>query len=304
MKKYIIQILGPTGAGKSSVAVALAQRINGEIISADSMQVYKDFNIGTDKITKEKMQDIPHHLIDILDDSSQFNTSIFLEKSFPIAEQITASGKTPIVCGGTGLYLKIMINGIFPESDRKRISRDTLKRIAEEKGMLYLWERLNRVDPVYALKIGQNDKVRLVRGLEIYYNNGKTPTEIFKEAHSPFHQYSFIRIGLNMDRDKLYKRINIRVDKMIESGLQAEVETLMKKYPPHCPPFKSLGYKEMLMYLQDELSFDEAVNLIKQHSRNFAKRQLSWFRQEKSINWFNPARVEDIENFVLQKINE
>ncbi len=302
-KKKIIQVLGPTGIGKSGVAVRLAERVGGEIISADSMQVYKDFDIGTDKIKPADRKSIPHHLVDILSDCSQFNASMFLEKSFVIAEDIIGRGKVPVVCGGTALYLKTMITGIFPENKQKRVSRETLDRIGERRGLLCLWNKLNRVDPDYARKIGKNDRIRIVRAMEIFYNNGAPPSELFRKTRTPFQDYEFIRVGLNMDREKLYARIEKRVDEMIARGLLEEVVRLRERYGPGCPPFKSVGYKEILLYLEGGvLCFEEAVALIKQHSRNFAKRQLSWFRQEKDIRWFDPDRFADIEKYVLTMI--
>ncbi len=301
MKKKIIQVLGPTGVGKSAVAVKLAKKIGGEIISADSMQVYKDFNIGTAKINKKEKQNIPHYLIDVYSDCSQFNASIFLQKSFEISEAIIRRGNIPIVCGGSALYLRSMIRGIFSEKAEKRISREKLDRIMDSRGILYLWNRLNRVDPQYAQKIGKNDRIRIIRAMEIYYNNGIPPSEIFKQTQTPFFDYTFIRIGLNIEREELYKRIENRVDRMIENNLLEEVKQLRKKYPSHCPPFKSLGYKEMIMYLDNDICFEEAVALIKQHSRNFAKRQLSWFRQESDIQWFSPLDFNKIEAFVKKE---
>jgi tRNA dimethylallyltransferase len=299
--KTIIQVLGPTGVGKSKVAVHLAQRLKGEIISADSMQVYTDFDIGTDKIKPEDRQKISHYLIDILDDCSQFNASRFLANAFTIAEHIIRQGNLPIVCGGTALYLKIMIKGIFPEGNENRVSRETLKRIAEQRGLSLLWDKLNRVDPEYAQKIGRNDKIRIIRALEIFYNNKIPPSEIFRQTQTPFSSYRFIRIGLTLPREELYRKIELRVDRMIQKGLVEEVMRLKAKYPPHCPPFKSVGYKEILMALNRQMSLPEAIQLIKQHSRNFAKRQLSWFRQEKDIKWFHPDDLEEIEGFVRQQ---
>lgn len=303
MKKYIIQILGPTGVGKSRVSIHLAQRIDGEIISADSVQVYKDFNIGTDKLEKNKRENIPHYLIDILDDGSQFNASMFLDQSYAISEDITTRGRVPIVCGGTALYLSTMIKGIFPESQTKRITRDQLKRIANRFGLAPLYAKVKAVDPVYAEKVGENDAVRIIRALEIFYNNGKPPSDLFKETCTPFRDYTFIRIGLNIPRDQLYQRIEKRVDRMMARGLLDEVKQLKEHYPLTCPAFKSLGYKEILMYLQDDsLCLGDAINLIKQHSRNFAKRQLSWFRQEKDIQWFDPADFGSLESYVKDQL--
>jgi tRNA dimethylallyltransferase len=301
--KKIVQVLGPTGVGKSSTAVRLARRIGGEIISADSMQVYKDFDIGTDKISREDRENIPHYLVDILDDCSQFNASIFLRESFKIAEDIVARGGVPIVCGGTALYLKTMIKGIFPESKKKRVSREGLKRIAARRGLHVLWNKLRQVDPEYARKIGENDKVRIIRAMEIFYNNDAPPSELFRQTRTPFEHYEFIRVGLNMQRERLYRRIETRVDKMVARGLEKEVAGLLKKYPRSCPPFKSVGYKEMLMYFeQEDFSLADAIALIKQHSRNFAKRQLSWFRQEEDIQWFEPGEGEEIERYVLGRL--
>ena len=302
MKKKMIQVLGPTGVGKSTVAVKLAKKIGGEIISADSMQVYKDFDIGTAKIHQKEKQNIPHFLIDIYTDCSQFNTSIFLRKSFEVSEAIIRRGHIPIVCGGTALYLRSMIKGIFPEKTEKRISRERLDRIVDGRGILYLWNRLNRVDPQYAQKIGKNDRIRIIRAMEIYYNNGIPPSEIFKHTQTPFFDYTFLRIGLNIEREELYRRIEDRVDRMIENDFLQEVVRLRKKYPSHCPPFKSLGYKEMIMVLDNDLCFEEAVALIKQRSRNFAKRQLSWFRQESDIHWFSPIDFDKIEAFVQKRV--
>lgn len=300
--KKIVQIIGPTGVGKSKIAIKLAKKIKGEIISADSIQVYKDFDIGTDKIRNNSMKGITHFLIDIITDCSQFNASNFLNMSYKISEDIIKRGNVPIVCGGTALYLKTMINGIFPEKKGKKVSREHLNEIVNTKGLKYLWDELSNIDPCYAKKIGKNDRIRIVRAMEIYYNNGIPPSKIFKQTQTPYKNYSFIRVGLTIQRSELYKNIEHRVGKMIENGLINEVKYLKSKYPLHCPPFKSIGYKEILMFLNNEIDFETAKKLIKQHSKNFAKRQLSWFKQEKDINWFTPENFSDIEEFVKKSL--
>ena len=301
--KKIVQILGPTGAGKSKLALALAPELGGEIISADSMQVYRDFNIGTAKLDKGELKKIPHYLIDVFSDCSQYNAAKFLSMSFQVSEDIISRGCIPIVCGGTALYLKTMIRGLFPEQAKKKISREELNQQADHDGLFSLWEKLNRVDPEYAVKISPNDRIRIIRGLEIYHNQGLPPTEIFKTTRTPFQDYLFIRIGLTMGRDELYQRINQRVDQMLNSGLIREVQLLRKKYPDNCPPFKSLGYKEISMHLDGLIDLETATNLIKQHTRNFAKRQLSWFRQERDITWFNPSQFEQIVEWIKSRLS-
>jgi len=296
--KRLIQILGPTGVGKSKIAIRLAKRFKGEVISADSMQVYQGFNIGTDKVKIRDRQNIPHHLIDVFGDCRQFNASIFLEMSHQIAEEILRKGGIPITCGGTALYLKVMNHGIFPESKRERISRSKLEAIIASVGSERLWKRLYSIDPDYAGKISMNDQVRIIRAMEIYYNNGIPPSEIFKQTKTPFHDYRFIRIGLTLPRDLLYSKIEKRVDSMIAEGLVDEVIELKKKYCPDCPPFKSMGYKETLLYLEGLYTLNKMGEMIKQRSRNFAKRQLSWFRQENDIAWFLPDRFSDILDYL------
>jgi tRNA dimethylallyltransferase len=194
-----------------------------------------------------------------------------------------------------------MIKGIFPEGEQKRVSRQTLQRIVERQGLVPLWSKLSQIDPEYARKIGKNDKIRIIRAMEIYYNHQLPPSKLFASTQTPFKDYEFIRVGLNIPRDRLYNRIEQRVDDMINRGWVGEVKRLREKYPPGCPPFKSVGYKEILMYLDKEMDWQDAVGLIKQRSRNYAKRQLSWFRQEKDIRWFEPDQLEEIEKFVLKK---
>lgn len=294
MKNKIIQIIGPTGVGKSQIAIKMAEQFRGEIISADSMQVYKDFNIGTAKLNKKEMHDIPHHLIDIINDCTQFNAAMFLNRSFKVTEEIIERGHLPIVCGGTALYLRSMIRGIFPETQKKKVSREYLNELGRSKGLEYLWNTLNDVDSEYARKIGRNDKKRIIRALEIYYNQGLPPSQIFNKTETPFKKYDFVRIGLMIDKKMLYQRIEERVDKMMGAGFLDEIKKLRSKYPRNCPPFFALGYKELCLFLDKSIDLEKAVSLVKQNTRNFAKRQMSWFRQEKDIQWFNPQDFQNI----------
>jgi tRNA dimethylallyltransferase len=297
--KPLIQILGATGVGKSQIACAIAKKFDAEIISADSAQVYKGFDIGTNKIDPQGRRGIPHHLIDIITDCSQFNANKFLELSFAAAEQISARGKIPLVCGGTALYFRVMTQGIFAEN-RDDATRRQLKEKAALCGWPALWQELLAIDPAYAQKIGPNDKVRLVRALEIHHHCGLSPSEAFKHSRSPFAAYRFIRIGLEMDRKKLYQHIDRRAGLMLKNGLLAEVKELLKLYPPSCPPFKALGYKEITAHLRGETDLPAALELMQRHSRQFAKRQLSWFRQEKDIHWFAPENIEAMTVFISQ----
>lgn len=297
--KPLIQVLGPTGIGKSRVACAIARKFNAEIISADSVQVYRGFDIGTDKIDAQGRREIPHHLVDIIDDCSQFNASKFLELSFAAAEEISARGKVPLVCGGTALYLRVMKQGIFAEN-KDSATRSRLHEKAARLGWPALWQELQAIDPVYAQKISPNDKVRLIRALEIHHHCGLSPSEAFTRSRSPFAAYTIIRIGLEMDRKKLYQQIDRRAERMLQNGLLSEVRDLLRRYPPSCPPFKALGYKEIAAHLRGETDLSTALKLIQCHSRQFAKRQLSWFRQEKDITWFAVEAMEDIERYISQ----
>ncbi len=300
----IVQIIGPTGVGKSSLAVFLSEKLDGEIISADSVQIYKGFDIGSSKIRESEKKGVPHHMIDILDPNEHFNVNKFLEMTVDIVKDMNARGKLPVVCGGTALYLRAMIRGMFEENMDKRISREQLKKIGEEKGIDYLWGRLSGIDKEYAEKIGPHDQQRIIRGLEIYYNNRVIPSNISSITTSLFRDHEFIRIGLKLQRQLMYEKINKRVDEMVDEGLIEEVEELLKIHGASCNPMLSIGYKEISMVLRNEIKLNAAIKLIKQHSRNFAKRQMTWFRSEKDITWFEPDESYEILTFVKQKINE
>ncbi len=292
--KCIVQVLGPTGVGKSRVALALAERFNGEIISADAIQVYRGFDIGSDKIEPHVRQSVPHHLIDIIDDCAQFNAFQFLQLSFTAAEAISGRGRLPVVCGGTAFYLRTQLRGIFPEKEHDRRLRLELKQRAEKEGSEPLWLQLQQIDPDYAAAIGRNDLLRIVRALEIYAHTGLPPSAMFKQNRTPFGAYRFVRIGLRLERAELYRRIDRRVTCMLEQGLVEEVRSLLARHPPSCPPFQAVGYREILQHLRGEIGLDAAVELIQRRTRHFAKRQISWFRSEKDIVWFSPDALDAI----------
>lgn len=299
----ILVIVGATGVGKTALALEIAERTGAEIVNADALQVYRGFDIGTDKASPQQRREIPHHLIDIIEDCSQFNASRFLELSFAAAEAIRGRGRVPLVCGGTALYLRVMIRGIFPEN-KDGSSREELKEQAARQGWEALWLELQRIDPAYARKIGPNDKVRLVRALEIFRNTGAAPSQAFRLSRSPFAGQSFLRIGLKLERDELYRSIDRRVDRMLAAGLVDEVRGLLASRPPSCPPFRSLGYKEIVSYLRGETDLAQARELIQRHSRQFAKRQLTWFRQEKDIEWFAAEDTEAIVRHVKKCLSK
>ncbi len=302
MKKNIVQILGPTGTGKTRITIDLCKRIRGEVISADSVQVYKGFDIGSDKIGKDEMEGVPHFMIDVFDPAEQFNASIFLEHSYKIADDIVARGGVPVVCGGTALYHRVMIKGLFQDKGAVRIRREKLEALADSLGVERLWNRVREFDPEYAETIKVTDRKRILRALEIYYNNGIIPSRLSEHNVTPYSGWNFIRIGLERERQQLYRRIEKRVDQMVHKGLFEEVAALLKIYPESVPPFQAIGYREVVQYLNGELSYDRSVELIKQHTRNFAKRQLSWYRQEEDIIWFNPDKPDEIVDIVSEII--
>ncbi len=300
--RKIIVILGPTGVGKSAHAVSLAKKYSGEIISADSMQVYRHFDIGTDKLTPDKMDGIAHHGIDIYEPYEQSTAHRFLENTWHWCQEIVGKGHLPIICGGTSLYLRVLQQGIFSEEGQKDDTRTKLNEELSREGLSALWSKLKCIDPEYAEKIGKNDERRILRGLEISSNTGVPPSQAFLMNQTPFSDYHFIRIGLNLDRPVLYERIEKRVDLMISKGLIDETRCLRAVYPSICPPFQGVGYKEICTFLDGFCSLETAVELIKQHSRNYAKRQLSWWRQEKDIIWFEPEQYDDIEALIKREL--
>lgn len=288
MKPEVYVIGGPTASGKSKLAVELAKKINGEIISADSMQIYKEMNIGTAKITKEEMQGIKHYLIDIVSPNERYSVSNFKNDAELAIEEILKKGKTPIIVGGTGLYIDSLIYGIeFQDEEIDTEYREKLNKIAENEGLEKLYNKAKEIDPEAMKKISINDKKRIIRVLEIYHKTGKTKTKQEIESRKKKLKYNFKVFAIDMDREKLYSRIEKRVDMMVDEGLIGEVKGILEKYNQFPTAMQGLGYKETVEYLQNKISKEEMIEKIKKETRHYAKRQLTWFRKNKTTIWLD-----------------
>lgn len=283
----VIIIVGPTASGKTKLSIELAKEINGEIISADSMQIYKYMDVGTAKADAEEMQGIQHYLVDEVTPDEEFSVARFQEKAYQYIEEILQKGKVPIIAGGTGLYVNSLIHNInFTETTSDWELRERLKKEAEEKGNQYLHDKLREVDPEAAGKLHVNDVKRVIRALEVYEYT-KMPISYHQEiSRQNPPRFNYILIGLKMDRQKLYDRINRRVDIMLEKGLVEEVRKLVQRgYDRNTVAMQGLGYKEILAYFRGEMTLEEAVEIIKMDSRRYAKRQVTWFKRYENIHW-------------------
>ena len=308
-KKPLIILTGPTAAGKTSLSIELAKSIGGEIISADSMQVYKKMDIGTAKIRPEEMQGVPHYLIDELDPSEEFNVVAFVEKSKEAMKKIYAAGHIPIIVGGTGFYIQALLYDIdFSRHEDKESYRKELEQLAKEKGKEYLYEILKKKDPEYATITHCNNVKKVIRALEYYKETGKKLSEHNEEQRQKESPYNFAYFVLYHDREELYDRINRRVDLMMEDGLLFEVESLIKEgYTKNLVSMQGLGYKEFFDYFDGRMTLEDTVDKIKKDTRHFAKRQLTWFRREKEVIWLNKKEYEqekDLLDSVLNIIKE
>lgn len=286
-KKPLVILTGPTAVGKTALSIKLASEIGGEIISADSMQVYRQMDIGSAKIKPEEMGGIPHHLIDILEPEEEFNVCLFEKLALEAMEQIYERGHIPVVVGGTGFYIQALLYQIdFTEEETDTAYRDKLWQLGEEKGNHYLHELLRKVDPESAEEIHENNRKRVIRALEFYENCGKPISTHNKEQRQKTSAYNSCYFVLTDDRKKLYERIESRVDQMLSKGLVDEVRTLKERgCNASMVSMQGLGYKEILEYLDGRCSLLEAVEKIKKETRHFAKRQLTWFRRESEVTW-------------------
>ena len=305
-KKPLVILTGPTAVGKTALSIKLASEIGGEIISADSMQVYRQMNIGSAKIKPEEMGGIPHHLIDILEPEEEFNVCLFERLALEAMEQIYERGHIPVVVGGTGFYIQALLYQIdFTEEETDTAFRDKLWQLGEEKGNHYLHELLRKVDPASAEEIHENNRKRVIRALEFYENSGKPISTHNKEQRQKTSAYNSCYFVLTDDRKKLYERIESRVDQMLSKGLVDEVRTLKERgCNASMVSMQGLGYKEILEYLDGRCSLLEAVEKIKKETRHFAKRQLTWFRREKDVIWLDKQAFAYDEDVVLSCILE
>ncbi|OKZ57589.1 MAG: tRNA (adenosine(37)-N6)-dimethylallyltransferase MiaA [Clostridium sp. 26_21] len=289
MKKHkVVVICGPTASGKTSLSIELAKKIDGEIISCDSMQIYKDMNVGTAKVTKTEMQGIKHYLIDIISPEERYSVADYKKAAEKAIIEILEKGKTPIIVGGTGLYVDALIYGIeYPNIEFDEKYRKQLENRVETEGLETLYEEAKKIDKQAVQKISSNDQKRILRILEIYHATGKNKTQQEAESRKNEVKYDYKVFAINMDREILYNRINKRVDIMMENGLIDEVKQIKKKYNKFPTAMQGLGYKEVVEYLENKISKDEMVEKIKQESRRYAKRQLTWFRKNKENIWLD-----------------
>lgn len=301
----ILVIVGPTASGKTSLALHIAKEIPSEIISADSRQVYTYLDIGTAKPTKSELAEVPHHCIDISEPNQKFNAGEFLSLGRKIISEILQRKKLPIVCGGTGLYVQALIDGFFEQPEFSGEIRSKLDERIEKEGRESLYRELERVDPASAQTMDATKYRRVIRALEVFYETG-VPISQFHADHKKDALYNATWIGLNWERPTLYKRINDRVDRMIANGFLDEVKRLQAMgYDDRFQSLQTVGYKEAFQFLRNEISYERMIELMKQNTRRFAKRQMTWFRKEKRIHWkiiVQDSEIAPIANNIIKKL--
>jgi tRNA dimethylallyltransferase len=285
LKNKVLIIVGPTAVGKTALSIKLAKDLNGEIISGDSMQVYRGLDIGTAKITQSEMDGIKHHLINIRNVNQRYSAAEFVQEANYWISDIISRGKLPIIVGGTGFYIQALTDGLnlggdnYVDNDYRR----KLQEYANKNGKYSLWKCLEEIDSISAKKIGVSNERRIIRALEVFHNTG----EKFSEQTNKNVNWNFHIIGLNTNREVLYNRINLRVDRMISNGLQNEVKYLLSQGDFSLPAWKGIGYREFIDYYTQSVSLDDTKELIKKDSRHYAKRQLTWFRNKMNVNWYD-----------------
>ncbi len=303
MNKVIV-ICGPTASGKTKLGIELAKKINGEIVSCDSMQIYKDMDIGTAKPTKAEQNEVKHYLIDFVSPDKRYSVAEYKNDAENVIDKIIKDNKTPIIVGGTGLYLNSLIYGIdYPDIKTDLNYRKELEEKVNKDGLEEIYKEAKIIDPIAVEKISKNDKKRILRILEIYHSTGKTKTELEKESRKNGIKYDYRIFVLNMPRCELYERINKRVDIMIKEGLIEEVKKIISKYKEFPTAMQGLGYKEVLEFLENKITKEEMIEKIKMETRRYAKRQLTWFKSYKEATWLDSNNTNNVD-IILEDISE
>jgi tRNA dimethylallyltransferase len=283
----LVVILGPTASGKTALSLALAENFRGEIVNCDSVAMYRDFEIGTAKPSHGERARVPHHLFDCIAPTDLITAGEYARQARRVITEIKNRDRLPIVVGGTGLYLRALLEGLFPGPQRSEELRERLRERARDQGTQYLHRILARLDPAAADKIHANDVPKLIRAIEVCLASRQKMTDLWQQGREPLRGFQIVRIGLNPDRAKLYERINARAAEMFGAGLLEETEDLIQKYGNSIRPLSSLGYKQAAQLLRHELTRDQAIAAAQQAHRNYAKRQMTWFRREPDVHWLN-----------------
>lgn len=301
----LVAVVGPTGSGKSSLAIELARKLDGECVSCDALQVYRELDVGTAKVRPEEQGGIPHHLVSLISPSEEFSAAQYIDRASPVINSIDARGKLPIVVGGTGLYLRALLRGLFDGPGRVPEIRARLERIASRRGLAALHRLLRRWDPSSAERIHPNDRVRVERALEVRIQTGRPISALMAERKSPIAHFDAILVGLEPTRPALSRRIEHRVNKMFDDGLANEVQELRRQYGDDIPAFKAIGYRETQRYLAGEIDLRCTQELIALATSQYAKRQMTWFRREEGVTWFQGSGDEPVvHEGVLRHIRE
>jgi tRNA dimethylallyltransferase len=281
----LVVVLGPTASGKTALSLALAERFHGEIVNCDSVAMYREFDIGTAKPTVAERARAPHHLLDCVGPTSHVTAGEYARRARQVLGEIKARGRVPILVGGTGLYLRALLEGLFPGPQRSEELRERLRQRAENRGTKYLHRILRRLDRAAAEKIHANDTPKVIRAIEVCLASRQKMTDLRQRGRDPLRGFRILRLGLDPDRQALYDRINRRAERMFEVGLIEETERLQEKYGAAAGPLSSLGYKQALQFLRGELTREQALQAAQQAHRNYAKRQMTWFRREPEVHW-------------------
>lgn len=300
LNSRLICIIGPTAVGKTEIAINIAQNINAEIVSVDSRQIYRKMDIGTAKPKPEQMKLVPHHVVDCVDPDVYFSVADYQRLADKAITDIQERGKVPMLVGGSGMYFRAVVDGLFDGPNADKELRKRLKQEAEEHGVPWLYERLKIIDPKAANIIHHNDLLRIIRALEVFELSGNRISDLQQQWNGENPRYHFIAFGLNRPREELYRRIELRIDQMMVDGLLDEVHNL-SGYSRDLLSMNCLGYKEFLGYIDGIYSLDEAIDLVKRNTRHYAKRQLTWFKKDKRITWIDLSVCPSPESFIIEE---